>query len=119
MRTLSLNKRPIWHIEHIGEEKLFDEDGLFTGEIKKLYSEPKKAFLNLYNSTSDIVKEMFGNTNAIDIVCSDEKIELDMTSKLFYEEPTENTDLEREFDLEVSAIAYSLNHTNYGFRIVK
>lgn len=119
MRTLALNKRPIWHIEYMGEKKVYDKDGFFTGEMEKEYSEPRKIFLNIYTSTSEIIEQMFGTTNNISIICSDESVELKKGAKLFYEEPTLDMDYEKDFDLEVTAISKSLNHWNYGFREVR
>lgn len=119
MRTLNLNKRPIWHIKYLGEVPILDEDGLDTGEVEKQYSTPNKIFLNLYTTTSEIIQNMFGMTNNINIVCSDERVKLEKGAKLFYDEPNEDTDLEVDFDLEVTAISKSLNHWNYGFREVR
>lgn len=119
MRTLNLNKRPIWHVEYIGEEEILDNYGLPTGEFKKLYSEPKLIKLNLYTSTSEIIEEMFGTTNNINIVCSVEGIKLEKGTRLFYEFPDLDKDLETQYDLEVTAISESLNHWNYGFKQVK
>ena len=119
MRTLNLNKRPIWHIEYIGEVPILDDEGLDTGEIEKQYSTPNKIFLNLYTTTSEIIQNMFGMTNNINIICSEERVELEKGAKLFYDEPNEDTDLEVDFDLEVTAISKSLNHWNYGFREVR
>ena len=118
MRTLNLNKRPIWQVQYLGEVPILDEDGLDTGEVKKQYSEPVEIRLNLYTATSDIIQNMFGMTNNINIVCSDER-KLEMGTKLFYNKPDADTDFERDFDLEVTAISKSLNHWNYGFREVK
>ena len=73
MRTLNLNKRPIWQVQYLGEVPILDEDGLDTGEVKKQYSEPVEIRLNLYTTTSDIIQNMFGMTNNINIVCSDER----------------------------------------------
>lgn len=118
MRTLALNKRPIWHVEYLGEQKVYDEDGFFTGETIKDFSEPKEIKLNIYTSTSEIIEQMFGTTNNINIICSNESVELKKGAKLFYEKPVEGMDLEVDFDLEVVAISKSLNHWNYGFREV-
>lgn len=119
MRTLNLNKRPIWHIEYLGEVDILDDEGLNTGEVEKQYSEPKQIFLNLYTTTSEIIQNMFGMTNNINIICSDEGVKLKKGAKLFYDKPNEDVDLEVDFDLEVTAIARSLNHWNYGFREVR
>ncbi len=118
MRTLSLNKRPVWQVEYMGERELKDDYGLYTGEIEKIYSEPSQIRLNLYTGNSEIIQDIFGTINNIDIICSDETIELKKGTKLFYTKPTEDTNLETEFDLEVTAISESLNHWNYGFRRV-
>lgn len=119
MRTLNLNKRPIWHIEYLGEVPILDNEGLDTGEVEKQYSEPKALRLNLYTSTSEIIQNMFGMTNNINIICSDESVKLKKGAKLFYNKPNGDTDFERDFDLEVTAISKSLNHWNYGFREVR
>lgn len=119
MRTLNLNKRPIWHIEYLGEVPILDEDGLDTGEVEKQYGDPIEIKLNLYTTTSDIIQNMFGMTNNVNIVCSDEGVRLKKGAKLFYDKPDEGVDLERDFDLEVTAISESLNHWNYGFREVR
>lgn len=116
MRTLNLNKRPVWHLEYIGEEQILDDDGLFTGEYKKKYSRPKYIKLNLYTTTSEIIEQIFGTTNNINIICSDESVELKKGSKIFYERPNRHTDVESEFDLEVTAVSKSLNHWSYGFK---
>lgn len=118
MRTLNLNKRPIWHIEYLGEVPILDEDELDTGEVEKQYGDPIEIQLNLYTATSDIIQNMFGMTNNVNIVCSDE-CKLEKGAKLFYNKPNADTDLERDFDLEVTAISKSLNHWNYGFREVR
>lgn len=118
MRTLNLNKRPIWQVQYLGEVPILDEDGLDTGEVEKQYSDPIEIQLNLYTATSDITQNMFGMTNNVNIVCSDER-KLEKGTKLFYNKPNVDTDLERDFDLEVTAISKSLNHWNYGFREVR
>ncbi len=118
MRTLGINKKTLWYVDYLGKVPIKDEDGYNTGESEQQFSEPIEIKLNLYTTNSEVIRNMFGTTNNINIVCSDDKVKLKMGSKLFYTIPDDNTDYEKDFDLEVTALSESLNHWNYGFRSV-
>lgn len=116
MRTLNLNKVSVWHCKYLGAIRLKDGGGRYSGETRNLYTTPTEMHLNLYSADSDIVRNTFGTTNNINLMCADKKGKLKMSDKLFYNKPELHEDIDEIFDLEVTGIAESLNHTNYGFR---
>lgn len=116
MRTLNLNKMKVWYVDYLGEVDKKDDDGYYTGDKEIQFTIPQEVSLNLYSTTSEIKTEIFGISNGIDIVCSTNDVDLDMQSLLFYEKPLEETDYLEEYDLKVSAINRSINHTTYGFK---
>lgn len=114
MRTLELNKTDVWYVNFNEEERVYDDEGYFTGEYRSTYSEPIKIRLNLHSGTSSIKEEMFGVDNDVDIVCSSELSVLDKNTLLFMEKPDGNYN--ETYDYKVTEKFKSLNHYNYGFR---
>lgn len=41
MRDMRINQRTIYYSRKVGEEKIYDDEGRFTGEYRQKYSEPK------------------------------------------------------------------------------
>lgn len=114
MRTLNLNKTDIWYVDFLGEQRVTDEDGYFTGEYEDTYSEPTKIQLNIHSGSSSVKEELFGKDNQLDIVCSTPIGDLEKNTLIFLEEPSGNYD--ETYDFKVVKKFKSLNHYNYGFR---
>lgn len=115
MRTLELNKTSLWIVDYLGMEKVYDDDGYYTGVKQKSYSEPRKIKLHLYPATGDILERTFGKQIDCDMVTSTTEKLLDVESLLFIDEPT-NENYDKSYDYSVSSILKSLNNYTYGLK---
>lgn len=113
MRTLSRNKTKLWVVESIGKTEVTDAEGYYTGEIRKVYSEPKVVYLHLYPSDGMIMEQLFGRDADFSKLAVSETL-LSKDTLLFLSEPS--GDYELTYDYIVERNKQSLNHNNYGLR---
>lgn len=61
MRSSGKNKRALWYVNAVGETKVYDSNGKFTGEYIKAYSLPKKLMINMLWNTGEETNQPFGS----------------------------------------------------------
>lgn len=103
----------LWCVECIGTVNEVDEDGHYTGEVKKLYGEPKRMGIHLYPSGGIIMEQLFGRDADYSKLAISE-ILLSKNSLLFLNTPIEP--YEENYDFLVERNKQSMNHNNYGLR---
>ena len=68
MRMLFRNKRRVYYATPVGEEVVKDQYGHITSERKRIYSEPKTAFVNYSSERGESVVDQFGEMKEYDLV---------------------------------------------------
>ena len=66
MRTLELNKQPMWYALRTGTTEILDEYGNHTGVFKQTYSAPVYYPVNMSESRGTTALEPFGITDDYD-----------------------------------------------------
>jgi len=66
MRTLELNKQPMWYALRTGKTEILDEYGNHTGVFKQTYSAPVYYPVNMSESRGTTALEPFGITDDYD-----------------------------------------------------
>ena len=103
MKALARNKQTIYYALYKGKEKVYDANGLYTGDHKPSYEEPVKMRMNVSAARGSASVEMFGvNTNYSKVLVTD-----DMSC------PIEET--------SVMWVGHTPNETadNYNYRVVR
>lgn len=115
MRTLELNKIPLWLVEKQSQEPLLDDDGFETGEFSPSYSTPTQVNLQMYPAIGKIKDDLFGKDAMLDMISVSTDVILTKDSLLFEVEPSGNYDT--TFTYSVSKILKSLNGYAYGLEL--
>jgi len=115
MRTLELNKTPLWLVNPTDKEPVLDDDGFETGEFTIGYSTPIKIGLSLYPANGKVKDEIFGKDAKCDKIAVSTNVILDKNSLLFEQEPLGNFDT--TFTYRVTMINESLNGYSYGLEL--
>lgn len=103
----------LWYVECIGTTEVKDDDGYFTGEVRKLYGEPVRFGLHLYPSGGIIMEELFGRDADFSKLAISEKY-FSKNTLLFLDTPIEP--YEEHYDFMIERNKQSMNHNNYGLR---
>lgn len=141
MRTLELNKTPLWLVDVLDQEPVLDDSGFETGEFKPSYSVPRKVRLHLYPANGKIKDDLFGKDAQLDMISVSTDVILTKDSLLLTEETIvanstftyeqlENLtymlledltysgiNVNTQFDYKVSMISHSLNGWAYGLEL--
>ena len=112
MRDLLKNTSPIWYTTPSKAEVM--SGSLHTGEYKSTFPPPVKANLSMYPATADIVSELFGKVDTVDIISSSTTLDFSKDTLIFLSEPT--GDYAKTYDYSISAISPSLNVKTYGLK---
>lgn len=94
LKDLRINQVPFWYQQYIDEVDVLDEDGNLTGETKKLYSNPVRAFARISPNTGQAESSPFGiNTDYDKAISTVQNLPIDEYSRLFIDiEPVINAD---------------------------
>lgn len=114
MRALARNKQTIYYALYDGKTKVYDSNGLFTGDHKPSYSAPVKATMNVSPARGSAAVEMFGvNTNYSRIVVTDDlACPITETTVLWIgPEPNQTAS---NFNYRVVRIGRSINSISYA-----
>lgn len=104
MRTLERNKRKYYYAVPMGTEEIKDEWGNLTGEVKKIYSEPKEAYENISASTGNETTQIFGNITAYARVLVDSQNVLSEGCRVWF-----GVEIDKPHNYEVIKVADSKN----------
>ena len=66
MRALQRNKRSFWFALYEGEEKVRDEEGFLTGEIRIKFGKPQQGFANISSAQGYTETLSFGDNVSYD-----------------------------------------------------
>lgn len=114
MKALARNKQTVYYALYNGKTKVYDSDGLFTGDHKPSYSEPVKTAMNISPARGAASVEMFGvNTNYSRVlVTADLTCPITETSVLWIgQTPNANA---TNFNYRVVRVGRSLNSISYA-----
>lgn len=112
MRCLERNKRQFYYALYLGMQDIVDENGDYTGEVKKAYGEPVSMKANLSPSKGTSQVEQFGTDLNYDrvIVTDDINCPIDEHSVLCVDAPPSyDSDGNLIYDYVVKRVAKSLS----------
>jgi hypothetical protein len=112
MRSLEINKQPLWLVTITGHVDAVDDDGNFTGESIPTYSTPIPIKIAMFPSSGIVDDGMQGVLEKFDMVATSTSIELITGDLLFNSQPTSKFD--STYDYKVAKILSSLNSYRYG-----
>lgn len=109
MKILRRNRRPFWYALYEGHEPIDTEDGLYTGEQRLKYSEPKMIYGNIAEPDGNGSIERFGTVEAYErkILIEGTDTPITVTTGLW----VDDLDTTNPPDYLVIRVAKSLNHT--------
>lgn len=114
MRTLRRNKRQFWYSLYEGNAPLM-ENGLYTGEKGKTYSDPAMYKANISAAQGDVESRQFGENISYDrVICMDLSAPpINEYSRLWVDrEPYDDFGNPTPHDYIVRKVARSLNSVN-------
>lgn len=113
MRTLNKNKKTFWYVEPVGTTETVDDDGNYTGETTRSYSNPRSIKLPMIPASGDNLIESFGEAANLDYI-SNSVTALRKDSLIFEKMP--HSDYAGTYDYTISKVLKSLNHYVYGLK---
>ena len=114
MRTLEINKQPMWYALCTGKTEVIDEYGNHTGVFKLTYGSPVYYPVNMSEARGTVQHEPFGLTDDYDrtFVTTDMSCPIDIDSIIWFgADPTTDP-----HNYIVHRIANSLNSITYAIR---
>lgn len=123
MRNQIINKRPIKYLNYIGEEKVKDSDGYYTGETTISYTRPKMFMGHISSAKGSSQVEMFGTEISYDktILITKElfkKTKITENSVFFIDKKVEYEDTTPLYDYRVEKIAETINEVAIAIKKV-
>ena len=117
MRELEINKKTIFYANPLPTKPILDEDGFFTGEKERGYTEPKVYRINVSPAKGKVSVEMFGEIENYDktMVTCDTNIDIKEGSILW----VDNLDISKPEDYVVIGVAKDINTVSFAIRKVK
>ena len=114
MKALARNKQTIYYALYKEKAKVYDSDGLFTGDHKATYDTPVKTAMNVSPARGAAAVEMFGvNTNYSRVLVTDDlTCPIAETSVLWIGIAPNQT--ASNFNYRVVRVARSLNSISYA-----
>ena len=112
MRDLKKNTSPIWYTTPTKTEVM--SGSLHTGEYKSTSPPPVKADLSMYPANANVIHELFGTEDTVDMISSSTTLDFSKDTLIFLSEPT--GDYAKTYDYSISAISPSLNVKTYGLK---
>lgn len=125
MRCLRKNKQTFHYALYLGNEEIKNSDGLYTGERKAKYGEPREMAANISaarnSSYGSVSTEEFGMDIQYDkvIVIDAPKCEIDEHTILCIDIPFDVKDGIMPYDYVVVKAARSLNSVSYAIQRVE
>lgn len=116
MRTLEINKQPMWYALYTGKTEVIDEYGNYTGNYDLHYSEPVYYPVNMSQSRGTADVDMFGINASYDrtFVTTDMDCPIAEDSIIWFGADPET----QPHNYVVYQIANSLNSVTYAIRAV-
>lgn len=115
MRTCKKNTREIWYSYFRGEEEVINDNGEFTGEFKKFYTNPFQTRVN-YMATKDIESpHSFGYIEEADITIVTEKNIFDLSTVVWTYRP-DNVNVDESYEYKVFKVIKSINSYMVGLK---
>ena len=116
MRGLRRNKTTLYYALYQGKQKVYDHNGLFTGDYEETYSEPVKARMNVAPAQGDADWNPFGISTPYHkaVMTFDLNCPISETSKVWIDKS-----IDEPANYVVVALAKSLNVIVYALREVK
>ena len=117
MRTLEINKQPMWYALYTGKTEEVDEYGNYTGVFKLNYSEPVYYPVNMSQSRGTADVDQFGINASYDrtFVTTDMDCPIKEDSIIWFGITPDN---DTPHNYVVYQIANSLNSITYAIRAV-
>lgn len=114
MRTLEINKQPMWYALCLGKTEVIDEFGNHTGVFDIQYSDPVYYPVNMSESRGTVSAEPFGLTSDYDrtFVTTDMSCPISEDSIIWFGADPEN----EPYNYVVHRIANSLNSITIAIR---
>lgn len=107
--------REIWYSYFRGEEEIVDNDGNFTGEFKKIYTNPFKTKVN-YMITKDIQNpQSFGQLEDADLSIITDKDIFDLDTVVWTYRP-DNVNVDESYEYKIFKIVKSINSYMVGLK---
>lgn len=119
MKALARNKQTVYYALYKEKAKVYDSDGLFTGDHKPTYDTPVKTKMNISPARGLADVEMFGvNTNYTRVMVTDDmSCPIAETSVIWIgAEPNQTNS---NFNYRVVRVARSLNSITYAIAEVE
>ena len=114
MRALERNKQTIYFANFTNKTKIYDSNGLYTGQFEITYSEPKKAKVNISASRGEAYVELFGtDLNYTNTIVTDKDLGIDENSIIWI-----GISPSMAHNYKVVSVAKSLNFVAYAIRKV-
>lgn len=116
MRGLRRNKTTLYYALYTGKQKMYDHNGMFTGDYEETYGEPVMARMNVAPATGDVDWNPFGISTPYTKVAMtfDLNCPISETTKVWIDK-----DVKEPANYVVMALARSLNNIVYALREVK
>lgn len=116
MRGLERNKTTLYYALYTGTNKVYDRNGMFTGDYEEIYSDPVLKKMNVGPAQDDAESNPFGISTPYTKVAMtfDLKCPINEASKVWIDAP-----LTEPADYVVLAVAKSLNVIKYALKEVK
>lgn len=119
MKALERNKQNIYYANYTGKTKVYDEDGLYTGESEVTYTEPVGVKVNVSASRGQAEIDLFGtDLNYTNTIATDKDLGIDEHSILWVGKEAYQGSVITPHNYTVVSVAKSLNSIVYAIRKV-
>ena len=119
MKALERNKQKIYYANYAGKTKVYDSNGLYTGESEVTYTEPVEAKVNISASRGQAEIDLFGtDLNYTNTIATDKDLGIDEHSILWVGKEAYQGSVITPHNYIVASVAKSLNSFVYAIRKV-
>lgn len=119
MKALERNKQKIYYANYTGKTKVYDSNGLYTGENEVAYTEPVEAKVNISASRGQAEIDLFGtDLNYTNTIATDKDLGIDEHSILWVGKEAYQGSVITPHNYIVVSVAKSLNSIVYAIRKV-
>lgn len=119
MKALERNKQKIYFANYTGKTKVYDTNGLYTGENEVTYTDPVEAKVNISASRGQAEIDLFGtDVNYTNTIATDKDLGIDEHSILWVGKEAYQGSVITPHNYIVVSVAKSLNYFAYAIRKV-
>ena len=119
MKALERNKQKIYYANYTGKTKVYDSNGLYTGENEVTYTDPVETRVNVSASRGQAEIELFGtDLNYTNTIATDKDLGIDEHSILWVGKEAYQGSVITPHNYIVASVAKSLNSFVYAIRKV-